>query len=101
MAIIYRSLHDHINTFVTFFSKLARTVQETNQLDIVYTKKLIKQVLELVTRIQKKPLLSELMGKMESFERVVELQCNQNRKIGEDLAGLDKSLNMPSPSRST
>lgn len=100
MATNYRSLHNHTNAFVTFLSKLARTVQETDQLDIVYTKELIEQTLELATRIQKEPLLSELMGKMESLERVVELQCNQNRKIGEDLASLGKSLNTPSPTRS-
>lgn len=39
------------------------------------------------------------MGKMESLERVVELQCNQSRKIG-DMAGLGKRLNTPSPNRS-
>lgn len=100
MATNYRSLHDHIHAFVTFLSKLARTVQEIDQLDTVHTKALIEQALELATRIQKEPLLSKLMSKMESLERVVELQYNQNRKIGEDLAGLGKSVNTPSPSRS-
>lgn len=86
MATSYRNLHDHTNAFITFLSKLARTVQETDQLDIVHTKALIEQALELVKRIQKEPLLSELMGNKESLEKVVKLQCNQNRKIGEDLA---------------
>ena len=54
----------------------------------------------MATRIQKKPLLSELMGKIESFERVVELQYNQNGNIREYLAGLGKSLNTPSSSHS-
>ena len=96
----YENLHDNTSAFITFLTNLAQTANETNQLDIVYTKELIEQAMKFATRIEKEPVVSDLMGKMERLERVVELQYNQTRKIGEDLAGLGKSLNTPNPKRS-
>ena len=95
----YENLHDHTSAFITFLTNLTQTVNETNQLDIVHTKELIEQAMKFATRIQKELVVLDLVGKMERLERVVELQCNQTRKIGEDLAGLGKSLNTPNPKR--
>lgn len=73
MTTNYRNLHNHTN--IVLF-KLAQTIQEMNQLDIPYTKALIKQVLELTIKLQKKLLLLKVIGKIKSFERVIELECN-------------------------
>lgn len=96
----YENLYDYTSAFITFLTNLAQTVNETNQLDIVHINELIEQAMKFATRIQKEQVVSDLVGKMERLKRVVELQCNQTRKIGEDLAGLGKSLNTPNPKRS-
>lgn len=95
----YENLHNYTNAIITFLTNLAQSVNETNQLDIIHTKELIEQEMKFATRIQKEPVVSDLVGKVERLERVVKLQCNQTRKIGEDLAGLGKILNISNPKR--